>query len=263
MAALFYHRMKKGVCKMAWYDGAVVRFYDRVDDALLKFAVIIAKTDGKWVFCKHKERDTYEIPGGFIKRPCNGEEEPALRWADITAENHGVSIFTDSKYSYDCPGNTLRLTMLRNSIFADHYSDRPDADFAYCDEGLQRFEYGIYPHSGEAQTGDLHHYARVLCSKPQTVPVGYHKGDLPLKKSYISIDKDNLEATAFKLCEDGSGDYILRIRETQGRQIRASIVCDIIEAGFYADFSPLEIKTFRIDKEGYASETNFLEGIVK
>lgn len=206
---------------------------------------------------------TYEIPGGFIKRPCNGEEEPALRWADITAENHGVSIFTDSKYSYDCPGNTLRLTMLRNSIFADHYSDRPDADFAYCDEGLQRFEYGIYPHSGEAQTGDLHHYARVLCSKPQTVPVGYHKGDLPLKKSYISIDKDNLEVTAFKLCEDGSGDYILRIRETQGRQIRASIVCDIIEAGFYADFSPLEIKTFRIDKEGYASETNFLEGIVK
>ncbi len=49
---------------MAWYDGATVRFYGRVDDALLKFAVIIAKTDGKWVFCKHKERDTCELPGG-------------------------------------------------------------------------------------------------------------------------------------------------------------------------------------------------------
>lgn len=41
-----------------------VKFYDSVDDELLKFAVIIAKTDGKWVFCKHKERDTYEVPGG-------------------------------------------------------------------------------------------------------------------------------------------------------------------------------------------------------
>lgn len=41
-----------------------VKFYDRVDDTLLKFAVIISKTDGKWVFCKHKERDTYEVPGG-------------------------------------------------------------------------------------------------------------------------------------------------------------------------------------------------------
>ena len=41
-----------------------VKFYDRVDDTLLKFAVIISKTNGKWVFCKHKERDTYEVPGG-------------------------------------------------------------------------------------------------------------------------------------------------------------------------------------------------------
>lgn len=41
-----------------------VNFYDNVDDELLKFAVIIAKTNGKWVFCKHKERETYEVPGG-------------------------------------------------------------------------------------------------------------------------------------------------------------------------------------------------------
>lgn len=41
-----------------------VNFYEQVSDELLKFAVIISKTDGKWVFCKHKERDTYEVPGG-------------------------------------------------------------------------------------------------------------------------------------------------------------------------------------------------------
>lgn len=41
-----------------------VKFYDRVDDSLLKFAVIITKTDGKWVFCKHREHDTFEVPGG-------------------------------------------------------------------------------------------------------------------------------------------------------------------------------------------------------
>lgn len=41
-----------------------VRFYEGVDDSLLKFAVIVSKSEGKWVFCKHKERDTYEIPGG-------------------------------------------------------------------------------------------------------------------------------------------------------------------------------------------------------
>ena len=41
-----------------------VKFYDTVDDSLLKFAVIISLSNGKWVFCKHKERDTYEAPGG-------------------------------------------------------------------------------------------------------------------------------------------------------------------------------------------------------
>lgn len=41
-----------------------VNFYEEVDDALLKFAVIIAKTDGKYVFCKHRLRDTLEVPGG-------------------------------------------------------------------------------------------------------------------------------------------------------------------------------------------------------
>lgn len=41
-----------------------VKFYEDVDDNLLKFAVIISKSYGKWVLCKHKERDTYEVPGG-------------------------------------------------------------------------------------------------------------------------------------------------------------------------------------------------------
>ncbi len=41
-----------------------VKFYDDVEDVLLRFAVIISKVDTKWVFCKHKERDTYEVPGG-------------------------------------------------------------------------------------------------------------------------------------------------------------------------------------------------------
>lgn len=41
-----------------------VKFYDSITDVLLRFAVIISKSNGKWVFCKHKERDTFEVPGG-------------------------------------------------------------------------------------------------------------------------------------------------------------------------------------------------------
>ena len=35
-----------------------------VDDGLLAFAVVAARYENKWVFCRHKERSTWEIPGG-------------------------------------------------------------------------------------------------------------------------------------------------------------------------------------------------------
>lgn len=41
-----------------------VKFYECIEDELLKFAVIISKTQNRYVFCKHKDRDTWEIPGG-------------------------------------------------------------------------------------------------------------------------------------------------------------------------------------------------------
>lgn len=41
-----------------------VKFYDDIEDELLKFAVIISKTQNQYVFCKHKDRDTWEVPGG-------------------------------------------------------------------------------------------------------------------------------------------------------------------------------------------------------
>lgn len=42
----------------------IVNFYDEADDGLLKFAVIIAETEGKYVFCRHRQRNTWEVPGG-------------------------------------------------------------------------------------------------------------------------------------------------------------------------------------------------------
>lgn len=41
-----------------------VKFYEKVNDELLRFVVIIAKSEDKFVFCRHKERDTWELPGG-------------------------------------------------------------------------------------------------------------------------------------------------------------------------------------------------------
>ena len=43
-----------------------VTFCDRaaVEDRLFKYAVIAARYRGQWIFCRHRERGTWEIPGG-------------------------------------------------------------------------------------------------------------------------------------------------------------------------------------------------------
>ncbi len=41
-----------------------VNFHDSADDSLLKFAVIVSRHNGQWVLCQHKDRKTYEWPGG-------------------------------------------------------------------------------------------------------------------------------------------------------------------------------------------------------
>lgn len=47
-----------------------VNFYNQAEiaDELLKYAVIAAKYNGKWIFCRHKQRTTWEIPGGHRER---------------------------------------------------------------------------------------------------------------------------------------------------------------------------------------------------
>jgi 8-oxo-dGTP diphosphatase len=57
-----------------------VNSYDllNVEDSKLKFAVIAARYNGKWIFVRHKDRTTWEIPGGHRE---NGEsiEDTAKR----------------------------------------------------------------------------------------------------------------------------------------------------------------------------------------
>ena len=57
-----------------------VTFHKRQDirDDLLEFAVIAARYQNHWVFCRHKARDTWEIPGGH-RESNESIEDAALR----------------------------------------------------------------------------------------------------------------------------------------------------------------------------------------
>ncbi|QWU16040.1 NUDIX domain-containing protein [Paenibacillus sophorae] len=49
-----------------------------IDDARLKYAVIFAEYESEWIYVKHRERDTWEIPRGK-REPCEAIDETARR----------------------------------------------------------------------------------------------------------------------------------------------------------------------------------------
>ena len=81
-----------------------VQFYDRVDDGKLRFAVIITRTEGHWVFCKHRDRDTLEVPGGH-REP--GEDILDTAKRELYEETGAIDFTMEPVcvYSVTAPGN--------------------------------------------------------------------------------------------------------------------------------------------------------------
>ena len=83
-----------------------VKFYSLNTDKPLKYAVICARYNGKWVFCKHKNRDTYEIPGGH-REDSEDIETTAKRelWEETGAKD--FDIYPVCIYSFTDDGTLL------------------------------------------------------------------------------------------------------------------------------------------------------------
>lgn len=95
-----------------------VKFYDNTDDNLLKFAVIISKANGKFVLCKHKERNTYEIPGGRREK---GETVLEAAKRELKEETGAVDFTIKPVCVYSVKGKTRVNENVDNETFGMLY----------------------------------------------------------------------------------------------------------------------------------------------
>lgn len=201
---------------------------------------------------------TYEIPFGSIERVADGREFPALKWIDISDEEYGVSLLSDTKYGFDVNGNTMKITLARTS-------NEPDP---VPDKGEQSFIYSIYPHKGSSKEAETVKKGYELNYKLMTYKIDNSGcGILPDMKSFIDISPSNVILTCFKKMEDGQ-DLILRVYETKGLKTRSTIkfgfdIGKVVETNLIEKpienkniiysknklkfkINPFEIKTYRI-----------------
>ena len=214
-------------------------------------------------------RGSYEIPYGFTEREPDGEEYPMQSWIDCEGSTPGksnivgLSILNDGKYSYDADNRVISITVLRSPVYANHMPFVLDenSSYAYMDQGVQKFTYVLYPHNGSFENAETIKHALEINQKPVSLFETYHEGKLQQAGSFMSISAPNVIVGTMKQAEDGSGDIILRMYETSKMDTDAVIEIPALKRKINVKFSPCEIKTLRIPKDGSSDviETNMLE----
>ncbi|MEP7356977.1 MAG: glycoside hydrolase family 38 C-terminal domain-containing protein, partial [Anaerolineales bacterium] len=228
---------------------------------LLKLAFPVAAAD---------PTATFEIPYGVLERPGDGREVPGQRWVDISdageAGLSGLSVITDSIYSYDVTGARLRLTVLRSPVYA-HHSPRelaPEADYAWMDQGRHELRYLLLPHAGACPTADVQRQAEILNMPQLSQMEGLHAGPLPAVAGFLAVDAPNVILTVLKQAQDGSG-LIIRAQEVAGLATSATLNLALLGREFPIELGPWQVKTWRIapgDNMPALRETNFLESAI-
>jgi alpha-mannosidase len=206
-------------------------------------------------------RADFEIPYGFITRPADGNEVPAIRWLDLTDESgaFGLSLLNDSKYGFDVKDNVIRISLVHGPTDPDPEADRGESETIYS----------LYPHTGGWQQAQTFRRAGEL-NQPLLARLALnHPGTLGAANSFARVEPENVVLSTMKK-EMGYYNYglIFRVYETFGRETDAVIEfpwdlrfeeTDLIERPsakiqeegrvLHLKLKPFEIKTIRATKK--------------
>ncbi|MFB2935320.1 alpha-mannosidase [Aerosakkonemataceae cyanobacterium BLCC-F154] len=164
------------------------------------------------------QKATYEIACGAIQRTTKPQEPreaakwevPALRWADLSEDDYGVSLLNDCKYGYDSQPNQLRLTLLRSPNWPD-----PEAD-----KGKHEFTYALFPHQGNWKTAQTVRRGYELNIPLQVMVLNSPKENpnpsLPGVSQFLDLTGESLILMAVKQAEGNSQEWVMRCYESQG-----------------------------------------------
>jgi alpha-mannosidase len=166
------------------------------------------------------DKAIYEIPFAHIARPTARNtdwekarfEVPAIRWADLSDGEYGVSLLNDSKYGYDIKDNVMRMTLLRSPLWPDPLADR----------GKHTFSYALYPHKGDWKEADTVLRGYEFNYPLHAVFSDSHPGEFPPSLSFFKASPSNIILVTVKKAEDRES-LILRLYESEGMQTEALV----------------------------------------
>ncbi len=192
---------------------------------------------------------TYEIPFGSICRPCNGQEVPALRWADLSGRRQGggragLTLLNDHKHGHSALGRTLRLTLLRSTYDPDPFPE----------VGFHTIRLSLLPHEGACPVAEAMRQAEAFNVPLSVVGTELRGGGLQPTGSYAEVLTDNVILASLKRAEDSEA-LIVRLYEVEGTATEARVrLSGLVEGEAEAQEvdlleRPLQTSTARMEGE--------------
>jgi alpha-mannosidase len=155
---------------------------------------------------------TFEIPFGSQQRPQSLQEVPALKWADVSDAEHGLTLLNNNKYGHSCNENTLRLTLVRSSYEPDPLPEVSDHEIKFA----------VIPHKGACDVVAATRAGEEFNSPLAAVSATVQSGELPAEMSFVEVTTPNVFVSTVKKAE-GSDAVVIRMFEAEGKNTTAKI----------------------------------------
>ena len=210
-------------------------------------------------------RATYGIQFGSIERPTHWNtswdyarfESIGHKWVDLSEGNYGISLLNDCKYGHDIKDRTMRLTLIKSSVYPDETADR----------GKHLFTYSLFPHEGDWKEAgvveEAYNFNYPLFAKkaPRN-----RNGTFPSHYQFASTDDGHILIETIKKAEDDQA-WVIRLFEYKqnrnqkatisfGRLVKKAFECNLMEEEereaecqdnrLHFSIAPYEIKTFKV-----------------
>ena len=207
----------------------------------------------------YAENGINEMQFGYVERPAHRSkpydkdrfEVCNHRYSAFCDGSHGAAVLNDSKYGVSMNKNALELTLLRAASCPEMQTDNR----------VHHFTYAFTAWEGSFAQSDVVRQGYELNVAPQ------QSGGAVDAFSSLQIDKANVILDTMKPAEDGSGDIILRLYESQKAAVTARVCCGLGTKAYLCDmlenvleevpyeagemalaFKAFEVKTIRIKK---------------
>ncbi len=190
---------------------------------------------------------TYEIPNATIKRTTDPQKQqntgkwevPAVRWADVSENDYGVSLLNSSKYGYDIKNNIVRLSLVRSPKWPDPTADR----------GEHTIKYALYPHKGGWKKSQVPNMGYNFNTPLLYKIIEKYNGKLSNQHSFMELRPENLILTSVKKAEDSSDAWIIQWYESTGKKSKAALKLPFIPSRVYlSNFLEEEKEELSVDR---------------